>query len=307
MKHFSIFPYIDLQLCAEGGGEGDGGEASGVNGADAGSQQGVSTSLSDVIYGKQEGAGETADPKETDQQPPDLDAEFEELINGKFKDQYGRRVQDTVQKRLKGTKEAAERMDAVRPILETLARKHGVDAADISALAAAIEKDDSYFEDEAMRRDMTVPQLKHALKLESENAVLRQQMQQNNQREEATKTYSKWVQQAGEAQVMYPKLDLKAELENPQFGQLLMSGIDVKTAYEVIHKDDILSAAMQYTAQQTKQKIANNIRSGKHRPAENGTRAQSSAIVKSDVSKLTDADVEEVLRRVARGEHVSFG
>jgi hypothetical protein len=32
-----------------------------------------------------------------------------------------------------------------------------------------------------------------------------------------------------------------------------------------------------------------------------------SAVVKSDVSKLTRLDIDEVARRVARGEKISFG
>lgn len=306
MKYFKLFPRINLQLCAEGG-DGGSGEASGVEGAAAGSQKGVSAPLADVVYGKQEETGEAAAPEETQQDTPDLEKEFEELIKGKFKDQFGKRVQSTVQQRLKGAKETSERLEAVQPILDLLAQKHGVAADDISAIVNAIEQDDSYFEEEAIRRNMTVPQLRQARKLENENALLRSQMQQHDQQEQAAKTYAKWTQQAEEAQAFYPKLDLREELENPQFGDLLMSGIDVKTAFEVIHKDDILSAAMRYTAQQTQQKLANNIRSGRNRPAENGTRAQSSAIVKSDVSKLTDADVAEVMRRVSRGEHVTFG
>ena len=114
------------------------------------------------------------------------------------------------------------------------------------------------------------------------------------------------MQQADSLKAVYPTFDLNAEVENPQFRQLLRSGIDVRTAYEVIHKDEIIPAAMQFTAKTVEQKIANKIASGGSRPAENGMANQGAATVKSDVSKLTRADREEIIRRVQRGEKIRF-
>ena len=89
-------------------------------------------------------------------------------------------------------------------------------------------------------------------------------------------------------------------------GQLLFAGIDVGTAYMAIHKDDVLSGAMQATAKNVEQKIANKIAAGNHRPAENGTSGQSAAVIKADPSKWSRADRDEVRRRVARGEKISL-
>ena len=81
----------------------------------------------------------------------------------------------------------------------------------------------------------------------------------------------------------------------------------LRTAFEVLHKDEIIPAAMQYTAQQTKSKIAKSIAAGSTRPAENGISSQSAARVKSDVTQLSKADRDEIYRRAARGEKISFG
>jgi hypothetical protein len=99
---------------------------------------------------------------------------------------------------------------------------------------------------------------------------------------------------------------LKTELQNPQFQRLIRSGIDVKTAFEVIHKDEIIPAAMQYTAKTVEQKVVNNIRANGMRPSENGVTSKSPVEVKSDVSKLTKADRQEIIRRVRQGEKISF-
>ena len=116
-----------------------------------------------------------------------------------------------------------------------------------------------------------------------------------------------WMNQAEEAKKVYPTLDLRTELNNPRFLDLLRSNIDVRTAYEVLHKDEIIPAAMQYAAQTVESKLAKKIASGANRPSENGMSGQGAAVVKSDVSQLSGKDIDEVMRRVARGERVTFG
>jgi hypothetical protein len=53
--------------------------------------------------------------------------------------------------------------------------------------------------------------------------------------------------------------------------------------------------------------MVNNIQSRASRPAENGTQSASSKVFKTDPNKLTDRDVDEVIKRVARGAEISFG
>lgn len=95
-------------------------------------------------------------------------------------------------------------------------------------------------------------------------------------------------------------------MENPKFLDLLKSNIDVRTAYEVLHKDEIIPAAMQFTAKTVESKIAKSIAANGSRPAENAVGAQAPAVVKSDVSQLSKADRKEIIRRVAKGEKIRF-
>ena len=118
------------------------------------------------------------------------------------------------------------------------------------------------------------------------------------------KQYEAWEQQAEEARKLYPNLDLNVESQNPQFRQLLMAGIDVSTAYTALHRDEILAGAMHHTAKTVEQKLANKIAAGNTRPPENGASGQSAAVIKTDPSKWTKADREEVRRRAARGEKI---
>ena len=182
-----------------------------------------------------------------------------------------------------------------------------MDAADVSALQRAIEEDDAFYEEEAERLGTSVQNVKATRKMERENAQLRAAMQENNRREQAAQQYATWMQQAQEAKRIYPSLDLDVEARNPQFVQLLQAGIDVGSAYLVLHKDEIIPAAMQHTARTVEKKLTSAIAAGSGRPAENGTGAQGAAAVKSDVTQLTGKDLAEVHRRVARGERISFG
>ena len=305
MTNYTFIPMLYLQLFAEGAGDGGTAEGQGVTEAAALPQtKGEKNPLANVKYGIQEEAPAAEVQKTT--QAPDRNAEFEALIKGQYKDLYDAKMQDTIQKRLKGQKETVDKFNALSPTLELLGKKYGVDATDIEALNKAISEDDSYYEQEALEKGMTVTQLKEVKKMEKENAELKAQMEEAQRQENGKKLYAAWMQQAEEAKKVYPSFDLKAEMENPKFLDLLRSNIDVRTAYEVLHKDDIIRGAMQFTAQTVESKISKSIASGGARPTENGMSSQSAAVVKSDVSQLSKADRAEIIRRVQRGEKIRF-
>ena len=308
MKKYSIIPMLNLQLFAEGAGDGGTAEGQGVTEAAALPQtKGEKNNpLSNVKYGIQEEEAPAAEVQTETVAQPDRNAEFEKLIKGEYKDLYDAKMQDTIQKRLKGQKDIVDKFNALNPTLDLLASKYGVDAGDIEALNKAISEDDSYYEQEALDKGMTVQQLKEIKKMERENADLKAQMEEAQRQENGKKLYAQWMQQAEEAKKVYPSFDIKAEMNNPKFVDLLRSNIDVRTAYEVLHKDEIIPAAMQFTAQTVESKLAKKIASNGARPSENGMSSQSAAVVKSDVSQLSKEDRAEIIRRVQRGEKIRF-
>ena len=283
MKFDSFIPMLSLQIFAEGAGAaagaGDGGTAqgTGVTEAAAAPQKADKNPLAGVKYGIQEEAPAAGVQKEAD-----LNGEFENLIRGKFKAQFDARMQDTIQKRLKGSKEAAQKFSEVTPILEQLGRKYGVDASDIMALKAALEEDRTPVGADETGREA-------------------------ESRKKAERLHTLWKQQEEEARSFYPGLSVEQELKNPRFVKLITNNVDIRTAYEVMHRDEIIPAAMQYAAQAVEQNLSRKIAAGGLRPPENGTGSRAAATVRSDVSKLSKADIDEVIRRVANGERVSFG
>ena len=297
---------LSLQLFAEGAGDGGTAEGQGVTAGVASQQKGVSNPLADVKYGIQEEAAPVAEVQNNPTAVVDRNAEFERLIKGEYKDLYDARVQDTIQKRLKSSKETVDKYNELTPTLEMLAKKYGVDIGDIASLNKAIQEDDSYYEEEALERGISVQQLKEIRKMERENAALKAQMEQAQRQENGKKLYAAWMQQAEEAKKIYPSFDIRAEMANPKFVDLLRSNIDVRTAYEVLHKDEIIQGAMHFTAQAVESKLSKKIASNGARPSENGMSSQSAAVVKSDVSQLSKADRAEIIRRVQRGEKIRF-
>lgn len=312
MNHF-LFP-MNLQLFAEGGApSGDGGgEGTGVTAPAAGVQTkgAKSNPLANVVYGKQKESAPAAEVQKEAQptETPTVDrhAQFDAMVKGDYKEAFDKRVQDIVQKRLKGAKETEDRLTAMNPLMDMLSARYGVQADDTAGLIKALEADDDFLEKAASEHDMDVKQYRKMLTLERDNARLKAQNEEQVKREQMDKQYAIWEQQAEQAKALYPNLDLNVESQNPQFRQLLFAGIDVGTAYMVTHKDDVIAGAMQHTAKTVEQKLANKIAAGNSRPTENGTSGQSAVVIKTDPSKWTRADREEVRRRVARGEKINL-
>lgn len=303
------YPIFDLQLFAEGSAPaGEGASVEGTAVSTPAKSKGTD-SLSNVLYGKQTAVEaapeEKAAPTTQEIASEDREAAFKNLIKGEYKDLYDKTVQDAIQKRFKNSADLEGKLKALEPLLSTLGKKYGVDGQDAAALVKAVEEDDSYYEEEALEKGVSVEQLKAFKKMERENGELRRQIEEQRQHQEAEKTYAAWMQQAQEVSNLYKGFDLNAELQNPQFVKLMrVPDMDVRTAFEVVHKDELMPAAMQLAAKTVEAKLANSIRSGS-RPSENGSNS-SAAVVKTDPSKFTSKDLAEIRKRVSRGEKIVF-
>ena len=307
MKKFLRFDEMDLQLFAEGAGGADGGatgsDAAGVTAADAGQQN----------TGVQEGSAANPGTADAGQQTADPEADFDGLIKGQYKEQFNARVKRIVDGRVSALHKQVQGYEAGQPVFDILAQKYGLETTDYAGIAEAIRKDASLYEKEALERGMDAQDLMKMRNVEADNASMRRQMelqrqqQQELQRQQyADEQVSKWNQQAEQVKQVYPKFDLQKEIANPDFSRLLRSGVDVRTAFEVIHKDEILQGAMQYAAQRAAKNVTDNVIAGTARPAENGTAAQGAVSAKVDPSKLSEKEFKEYLERVARGERITF-
>jgi hypothetical protein len=311
---------FNLQLFAEGG---DGGAAAGADGAtgvtapDAGEQRGRKrreNPLANVRYGIQPqeapdtgvAAGDVgaaaSEDSNTGSEPT-----FDELVKGKYKQDFDARVQDIIRQRFKANTENEQKLTAMNPLMEMLGKMYNVDPTDIDAITNAVGNTDSLYEEEAAQRGMSVESLKTIKQLERERDQAVAQQNQTIQEQRMRQHFDGLAQQAEQVKQLYPDFDLLTEMQNPTFARLTApnSGIDVRTAYEAVHRDELRGAEMQFAAQRSAERVANAVRSNSARPVENGLSGQQGAsVVKTDPRTFTTADRREIRDRVRRGEKI---
>lgn len=276
---------------------GDGGEGS----ADS-AQVSEEGSLDGVIYGKEQ-PSDAQDEQTAAQVTQNKRAEFDKLTKGEYKEEYNARVESLIKARLADERKSAAKKQ--EPLYNLLCMKYGVDPKSenlTQSLAEAIENDSSIWEQEAMERGLTVEQFKHIRALEQQNAEF-QEMARKQQNEEKINAM---IAESEELTQIYPDFDLDVEMNNPDFVDLISSNIPLKTAFEVIHHDEIMEGAMRHVANVIHEKTVNDIRARGMRPKENGVSASASATYKRTAAELSDADIDEVANRVLRGERISF-
>lgn len=269
-----------------------------------------------VIYGKQDTQEpSTQAPTQAASENTQVDAEtrkanFEKMIQEEYKDLFDERIHGIINKRFKESKTYENQVKAAQPILDILGQRYGVSDGDIAKLAEAIQEDESFFEDEAMEKGLTTDQLMYQKQIERENMQLRKAQQEAERQQMSIQAVAEWDRQANELKAIYPNFDWRAEMDNintgKDFQSVLQATNNVKMAYQAVHLDEILPNAMQLAAQKAQEAMAKNIQSRNTRPSENGISSQAGVIVKSDVNKLTTAEIMEVAERVKRGEKIRF-
>ena len=293
---------INLRMfdgASSGAGDGDS-SASGVTNSTAASANG--NNLENVVYGKQpndpNGVADAEDAK----------AKYDSYRKGEGKQFIDKDIETAIRRRFKDYNTLKESNTKMQNVMSALATRYGIDANDTDALSKAIADDDSYYEKAADNANMSVEQYKKMMRLEAENAELQRIRAEEANRAEFNRRYAEWSAQAEGAKTVYPNLDLNVEMQNKDFFDLVNRGIDVKTAFEVIHKDEIINGAVSVTAQRTAQAVqqqtVNNIRTKGLRPNESAGSAQSGFVPKTDPSKWTKKDRQEIERRVMKGDKI---
>ena len=128
------------------------------------------------------------------------------------------------------------------------------------------------------------------------------------EREERLKNrISGWLKEGAEIKELYPDFDLRNELRSSRlFAQLVLAGAPVKASYEIVHKDEIISGAMAYTADKVREQVVKNIETKGRRPLENGISSESAVMTAVDVNALTAKDIHKILKQVENGASIKF-
>lgn len=302
----------------------------------ASTRRGRSGEYSNVLFGRQPGAGPDAaaagaEGQERQASPSDAgkgregppggkEAEvqttsstlddkrraFRELVTGEYKDVYGEEVQRIIDRRFKDAKSLEDQVSRSRPVLDMLMQRYKIADGDMDKLARAVENDSAYWSQAAEEAGMSVEQYMQMQRLERENAALLNAQRQQRSQQAAQQQLQRWYGEAEQVRNLYPSFDLGAEVQNPQFLSMLRAGVPVRHAYEVVHMEEIKAGVAQLTAQATEKQVVDGIRARGARPQENGTTSQSAFTVKDDVSKLSKKDRAEIARRAMMGEKITF-
>lgn len=304
-------------------GEGGGAEApaQGEAQASAGNtRQSKSGALQNVKYGKQ------TEPAAQQEEQPDAGAEkvkdvettsdaleerkkaFRKLITEDYKDLYTQETQRMIDRRFREAREMEKQMQSYRPVLDTLMERYGIKDGDAKRLLEAVDNDHAYWSEAAEEAGMSEDQYREFRRLKRENAGLLRAQQMQQQEAQIKAQGEKWYMEAEamKGNPLYQNFDLMQELQNQDFVSLLQAGTPMEHAYKVLHFDELMGNAVQAAAASTEKKVADNVRAKGSRPSENGTNSNSAFVTKTDPTKLTRADFEEIERRVARGERISF-
>lgn len=326
-KSCKCSPAVDLQLFAEGGGDGaaaaggDGAAPAAAEKAASAPAQGKGREAAaaevDEMLSPAEEPGAEKDAAEGEKQdgaanksgtdPEAHRKAFGELMRGEYNREFGEMI---VQATQKAYDSILNEQGPVGRILNALGQKYGTAPGDYEALAAAVEggvvKDDAYYEDMAMKKGISVQLAKEMDALESENAKHRAAEQQRAEAAKMEAIQQEWDAAAERIRAEDPGFDIKTALADPDFAQMLKLGVKMEDAYKARYFDDIMARRTTQTAKTVEKGVEARIRQRGARPSENGTNPGGAAVLKTDVSKLTPAQCEELERRAMRGQIITF-
>lgn len=326
-KRCKCSPAVDLQLFAESGGDGaaaaggDGAAPAAAEKAASAPAQGkgreaAAAEVDEMLSPAEEpGAEEDAAEGEEQDGAADKSSTDPEAHRKEFgrvmREQYPNELSELiVQATQKAYDSILNEQGPVGRILNALGQKYGTAPGDYEALAAAVEggvvKDDAYYEDMAMKKGISVQLAKEMDALESENAKHRAAEQQRAEAAKMEAIQQEWDAAVERIRAKDPGFDVKAALADPDFAQMLKLGVKMEDAYKARYFDDIMARRTTQTAKTVEKGVEARIRQRGARPAENGTNPGGAAVLKTDVSKLTPAQCEELERRAMRGQIITF-
>lgn len=260
-----------------------------------------------------EAEGKDGEEKGKTKSPEERRKAFGELLRGEYADLTEELMQNAVT-------EATRRLEAspaMKGLMQALQEKYGTDASDLVALTEAVRngavKDDAYYEKLAMEKGVSTRTARELDKLESQNKQLTEQQQlirqmerQREQQARIAELQAEWDREAEQLKAQYPDFNMAEVLANPEVEKMMRSGVSMTNAYRSAYFDHILKQQQAATARQVEQGVVNRMQQRNARPGENGTRPGGAVQTKIDVSNMSRKEMEEMEKRVMRGEVITL-
>lgn len=184
-----------------------------------------------------------------------------------------------------------------------------------AALTEAVKngkvKNDEYYETLAAERGISVKTAREMDRMESELQRANAEKQRAEQirqaaehQQRAAAVRAQWEAEAAQLKVKYPAFELDEVLNNPSVADMIRRGIGLEAAYRAAYFDQLMEASTARTAQQVEQGVAARIQQRAQRPAENGAHPGGAAEMKVDVAHMTAKQRAELAKRARRGERI---
>lgn len=265
---------------AAGGGAGAAGAA--AAGVAAGAAEGAEAAGTAEGAGENEGAGKDMTPEQRQ----------EEYNRWKetYKDLYQKDVRSQVKRGYRENQKLLQQIESYTPLLDLLGTKYGVQSGKVEDIIEAIDKDHTFFEEQALKAGMPVETYKNFVRMQAQNNQLLEAQRRAENLRQKQDTYARWDRESEECARKYPGFDFEREAENPEFSRLLGSGASVMTAYQACHFDELMQGMALDTERVTKKQVADTIRAGAFRPEENAVSGTPAGEQKVDFMAMSSSE-----------------
>ena len=304
---------LNLQLFGEGGDGGDGGSASAIGegaGVESGEKKDIPASIPEKAHkyyqkamqklptmGKPETPSEsvqTTNEPETTEKPAKLS--YADMIKSDdYREEHKAYMEKTIGDRLKKYKGLEEDYGRAKATLEIVANKYGVNPNDenfLGVLSQKIEADDSYYEDYAMKHDISAEEARRIVTTERKLAQFEAEKEAQAKQEQMRQHVMLLRQNAERTKAQFPQFDLDTEMQNEKFRRLCaVNNGDTTSAYMACHWNEILPATVQMASRQVQEQTAKAVASNKSRPIENGLSSTAPSVVKQNFKGMSLAEI----------------
>lgn len=271
-------------------------------------------------YGEGE-SKETATEADEPIESENLDDEFEKMIKGKYKEQFGKKMNSSFSDRFSKAKNQIDaltnQLNEGNEILNIIANKYNVDGKDTKTLLKAVKEDSSYFSEKALDSGMTAEELQEKYFSDKEANETKEELNRLKQERAMAQLDTRLKNLAGKTRETYPQFDLQEEMNNPAFTAALdfianrnteknkATGrndevFDTTFAYEMAHADELRQQMVNRTAKAAMSAATKHMQANSNRISENVNQRSSRNVAKS-VRDMSDSEFDTLVENIKNG------
>ncbi len=247
---------------------------------------------------------------------------FEELIAGKYREDFTRKVQQLMDRRFAQHRQMEEDWQRWTPAVQKLCTDRGIDPDDPAALTDWLEGLAGQRERQDWLRAWcdwqrwtpAVQKLCTDRGIDPDDPAALTDWLEGlaGQRERqdwlrawcACQSLKQWLEEASTLGERYPTFDLGRSIQDAGFLKHMRQGLSLREAWELCHRDELMLSAMEATAAHVRELTARSQLQRQSRPREGGMMARSATVMRPRMQDATRAQREELERRALRGERI---